>query len=205
MGLFELNILDYPNRCIYAGGLKFRADKETLERCFNPILTHISLNDLVGEAVFWMFLPWTTAIYIFPFLLFSKGLSIALLATVIIYLSLEILHWFVYVKSINYLLFFLASPIPQIILYVAFGVLFYMSGSYFEIITLGIVLLFFRFGGGVILSSIIFLPLHIIAGRYYRKTGKYLFLPSSDQVLRTIGFYYARKYKIDPQTLKVPE
>ncbi len=205
MGLFELDIEDHPQRGIYAGGMKFRADREALERYFNPVLTYVSLNDLVGEAVFWMLLPWTLAIYLFPFLLFAKGLVFALLATLISYLLLELLHWFIYIKAINYLLFFFASPIPQIILYIIVGVLFYLSGSYLEIISLGVVLLFFRLGGGAILSSILFLPLYIIAGIYFRKTGYYLFLPNSDQVLRTIGFYYAKKNKIDPHTFKMFE
>lgn len=205
MGLFELDIQSGPNESTYAGGVKFRASRLALESYFSPVLTYVSLNDLVGEAVFWMLLPWTFAIYLFPFLLFTKGLVFALFVTLISYLLLGLLHWFVYIRPINYLLFFFANPIPQIVLYIIFGVLFYLSGSYFEIISLVIALLFFRLGGGEILCFIFFQPLYIIAGIYYRRTGNYLLLPTSDQVLRTVGFYYAKKHKIDPRTFKMLE
>ena len=108
MGLFSLNYQNVPGQCVYArGGLKFRADEDKLRRYFSPILAHISLNDLIGEAVFWTMLPSALAIWIFPILLYFKGILFALITTLILYLVTEIGHLIFYSKPLNYIVFVL--------------------------------------------------------------------------------------------------
>ena len=83
MGLFSVNYQNVPGQCVYAkGGLKFRADEDKLRHYFSPILPRISLNDIIGEAVFWSMLPSALAIWIFPILLYFKGILFALILIV---------------------------------------------------------------------------------------------------------------------------
>jgi len=85
MGLFFVDYQNVPGQCVYAkGGLKFRADEEALRRYFAPILPYVSLNDLIGEAVFWVLLPSSLAIWTFPFLLYYRGGVLAVVATLVL-------------------------------------------------------------------------------------------------------------------------
>lgn len=195
MGLLWVNYQNVPGQCVYAkGGLKFRADEEALCRYFAPILPHVSLNDLIGEAVFWVLLPSTLVIWIFPFLLFySQEMLFAIIVAVALYLLLEIGHMSFYLKPLNYLVFILANPLPQLILYIVWAVILIRSGSVDKFIVLGVWFLFFKLG----FDKLIFSPLLISLNEAHFS------LPPSDTVLRNIGWYYARKFGIDPSKWKM--
>src|SRR5215207_4367404 len=106
MGLFAVDFQDVPGQCLYAqGGLKFRADEEPLRRYFSQVLPYVSLNDLIGEAVFWVLFPSSLAIWTFPFLLYLYGVGFSLMAGVVLFLLAGIVHQYVYLKSLNYLVF----------------------------------------------------------------------------------------------------
>ena len=188
MGLFSLNYHNVPGQCVYAkGGLKFRADEEKLYRYFSPILPHISLNDLIGEAVFWSMLPSTLAIWTFPILLYFKGISFALIATLILYLVAEIGHLAFYSKFLNYIIFVLGNNLLALVVYLIWAATLIFSGSMGEVIVLAIWFLFFALG----LSQLILLPLLPILTKFFA-------LPPSDQILKNIGWYYAEKFGLDP-------
>jgi len=111
MGLFSVDYNNVPGKCIYAkGGLKFRADEESLSRYFAPILPHVSLNDLIGEAVFWILLQSTIAIWIFPFLLYTHGILYVIVVSIILYLIVAIVSLLVYIRPMNYIVFFYRTP-----------------------------------------------------------------------------------------------
>jgi len=194
MGLFWVNYQNAPGQCIYAqGGLKFRADEEALCRYFAPILPHVSLNDLIGEAVFWVLLPSTLAIWIFPFLLYSQEILFAIIIGLVLYLILEIGHMTLYLKPLNYLVFILANPLPQFVVYIVWAVILIRSGSVKEAIVLAAWFLSFRFGLESLISSILLIPFYKI----------YFSLPPSDTVLRNIGWHYAKKFGIDTSKWKM--
>jgi len=130
MGLFSVDYQNVPGQCVYAqGGLKFRADEKALKQYFTPILSYVSLSDLIGEAVFWKILPTNLAVYIFPFILHYKGILFAIITAVVVFLIAEIYHLFFYNRLLNYLVFFLGNPLPELILYAVFLVIFILSGS----------------------------------------------------------------------------
>ena len=188
MGLFSVNYQNVPGQCVYAkGGLKFRADEDKLRHYFSPILPRISLNDIIGEAVFWSMLPSALAIWIFPILLYFKGILFALIATLILYLITEIGHLIFYLKPLNYIVFILGNNFLAFIIYLIWAMMLIRSGSKEEVIVLGVWFLFFAFG----LGQLILLPLLPILTKFFA-------LPPSDQILRNVGWYYARKFGLDP-------
>jgi len=195
MGLFSVNYQNVPGQCVYAqGGLKFRADEEALSRYFAPILSYVSINDLIGEAVFWFLLPSTLAIWTFAFLLYRQGILFALIATIVLYLFVVIGHMVLYIKPLNYVVFILGNRLLQLVAYVVLAVILVLSGSILKVIILGGWFLFFAVG----LDQLILLPLISILRKFFS-------LPPSDQVLRNIGWYYARKFGIDPTQWKMYE
>jgi hypothetical protein len=199
MGLFWLDYKNVPGQGVYAqGGLKFRFTEETLKEYFGPILSYVSLNDLIGEAVFWTMLPTYLAVYIFPFILYYKGILVSIVTAAVVFLIAEIYHLSFYNKPLNYLAFFLGSTLPQSILYAVFLVLFIRSGSVAKIAVLVVQFLASFLGIYQVFAFIIDFPLVIINRAYFQKTKEFLFLPSSsDQILINIGRYYAKKFRID--------
>lgn len=193
MGLFSVSYQNVPGQCVYAqGGLKFRADEDKLRRYFSPILPHISLNDLIGEAVFWSMLPSTLAIWIFPFLIYSQGVPFALTVAIILYLVSEIFHMVFYLKPLNYLIFILGNQFLSLIFYIVWGAILIISGSMINAIILGVWFLFHTLGGNQI---VFLLPLTPLLAKF--------FLPPSDQILRNVGWYYGRKFGLDPTQWKM--
>ena len=188
LGLFFIKYQNVPGECIYAqGGLKFRADEKALNKWFAPILSHVSLNDLIGEAVFWNLLTSTFAIWIFPFFLYIIWIPFALIAVILIYLILEICCSCFYLKSLNYLVFILSNRLLQLTAYIILVSIFLYFGFISKAIILGLWFLFFLIG----LENLIFL-LPMIPIR------KVLFsLPPSDQALRNVALYYSRKLNVN--------
>jgi len=194
MGLFSVEYRNVPGQCIYArGGLKFRADEDALYQYFEPILHNVTLNDLIGEAVFWSMLPSTIALWTFPFLLLCKGAIFALITTIIIYLILEIGHLSIYIKPLNYIIFILGNNVLAFIVYIIWAVIFIITGAKGQIIILGAWFLFFAVGLNKLIILFPFIPI----------LTKIFSLPPSDQILRNIGWNYARKYGIDPSKWKM--
>lgn len=194
MGLFSLDYQNMPGQCVYAkGGLKFRADEDALRHYFAPILPYVSLNDLIGESVFWSMLPSTVAIWTFPFLLHSQGILFAIIATLVLYLVAEIGHMAFYIKPLNYVVFILGNQFLSLVVYIIWAVILILSGSIVGAIILGVWFLFFALG----LSQIIFLfPIIPFLTKLFS-------LPPSDQVLKNVGWHYARKFGIDPTKWKM--
>ena len=193
MGLFSVNYQNVPGQCVYAqGGLKFHADEEALVRYFAPILPYVSLNNLIGEAVFWVLLPSTLSIWTFAFLLYTRGILFAVITTIALYLFVEIGHMVLYIKPLNYVVFILGNRILQLVAYIVLAVILVLSGSILKTIILGGWFLFFAVG----LNQLILLPLIPILTKIFS-------LPPSDQVLRNVGWHYARKLGIDPTKWKM--
>ena len=204
MGLFSLNYKNVPGECVYAeGGLKFRADEKKLKQYFAPILPYVSLNDLIGEAVFWTMFAECLSTYIFPFVLYYKGVVLSIITALVAFLIAKIYSYFFYNKILNYLVFFLANPLPKLILYAVFLVIFILSRSFAKIAVLITWLLGSFLGIYEVFTPIVYFPLVIIGRAYFQKTKEFLFLPPSDQILRNIGWYYARKFRIDPTKWKM--
>jgi hypothetical protein len=190
MGLFSVDYQNVPGQCVYArGGLKFRADENALRRYFSPILPYVSLNDLIGEAVFWVLLPSSFAIWTFPFLLYYYGGVLAVVTTLLLSTFVGIVHQYIYVKSINYLVFIFGNRLLWLAGYIVWALIFIFQGSSADVVFLGVWLIIFWLGLGDTIHSL-FLPI------LFRK--KFFSLPLSDQVLRTVGFYYGNKLGMDP-------
>lgn len=189
MGLFAVDYQNVPGQCVYAqGGLKFRADEEALRRYFSTILPHVSLNDLIGEAVFWVLLPSSLAIWTFPFLLYYQGSVFALVVVIVLFLLVGIAHQYIYLKPLNYLLFIFGNRLLQLAGYVVLAVIFIVAGSIANALIIGAWFILFALGLGDLLLGL--LPI------LFR--GKLFSLPQSDQVLRTVGIYYGAKFGEDP-------
>jgi len=194
MGLFAVDYQDVPGQCVYAqGGLKFRADEGALRRYFSQILPYVSLNDLIGEAVFWILFPSSLAIWTFPFLFYFQGVGFALLAALILFLLAGIAHQYIYLKSLNYLVFVFGNRLLQLAGYVVWGVVFLAGGSISNTLIIGAWFIFFALGLGDLILGL--LPI-LFQGRLFS-------LPLSDQVLRTVGIYYGAKFGADPLTWKM--
>lgn len=194
MGFFWVEYQNVPGQCVYAkGGLKFRADEDALLRYFAPILPYVSLNDLIGEAVFWILLPSILAIWTFPIFLYSQGILFAIIATAVLYLIAEILTLIFYIKPLNYLVFIFANPLLKVAAYIVWAIILILSGSILEAIILGIYFLFFAFGLDVLMFGFLLIPLFV----------KLFSLAPSDQVLRNINWYYGRKFGLDPTEWKM--
>lgn len=194
MGLFAVDYQDVPGECVCAqGGLKFRADEEALRRYFSQILPYASLNDLIGEAVFWVLFPSSLAVWTFPFFLYFEGVAFALVITVVLFLVAGIAHQYIYLKSVNYLVFILGNRLLQLAGYIVWTLIFFNEGSLSNILILGAWFIFFALGFGD--SMLGLLPI-LFRGRVFS-------LPLPDQVLRTVGVYYGTKFEADPLTWKM--
>lgn len=189
MGLFSLQFRNVPDEAIYAeGGLKFRADERALRRYFAPILSRVSLNDLVGEAVFWVHLADTASIWAFPILLYVRGPSAAFVGAALIFLVAEMASRAIYIKVLNYTVFVLGNRALQLFAYGAFAVWLWIHGSTGGALALAFWLGIFWFGAAQFLGGLLLLPIHRI-----------LFsLPPSDQALRNVGFYHGVRIGLDP-------
>jgi len=194
MGLFSVSYQDLPGRGVIAqGGLKFRASEESLRRYFAPILPYVSLEDLIGEAVFWVLAPSTVAIWTFPCLLYFKGLGLAIAWTIGINIALHVVHLFVYVRALNYLIFVLSNRLLQLLAYVVVGTVFGLTGHLAWTIALGIAFLFYAVGLDVICFGVLIFPFHYL----------FVALPTSDQVLRRVGWYHGSKHGENPRDWKM--
>lgn len=199
MGLFSLAYKNVPRRSVYAHGyLKFRADEESLSHFFAPILSYVSLNDLIGEAVFWCLLPSTLAIWTFPLVFYRSEFIIIAPA---LYVLARILNMTIYLKPLNYLVFIFANMLLQFIFYAILSVVFIFKGgtsefssSLIPVLMLCIVFLFFAFGGDEFIFGLIMLSLLFC----YPFLKKFLFLPPSDQILWNVGQFYSKKFRINP-------
>jgi hypothetical protein len=193
VGLFSVDYRDVKDQCIYAkGGLKFRADETRLRNYFSSILTKVTLNDLIGEAVFWILFPASLVILVFPVLLFFKGTVFAVVTSIVLYLILDFLHMILYIKPLNYFVFIFGNRILQFLYYIVWGVVFYRINDIGSIFILGTFILAFCLGLDRLISGIVlFFP--------YAK----LFSPHSDQILRNVGWYYGRKYGQNPSSWKM--
>ena len=197
--LFSLSV-DYenvPGHGIYAQGrLKFRFDEDALRRYFAEILPYVSLNELIGEAVFWFMLPSAIAIWTFPFLLYySQGILFTVVGAVALYFIAEMAHLFFYLKPLNHILLIFGNHFLALIVYVIYAIILILSGSLMKAIILGAWFLFFALGLNELLSLIIF----VVVGRvYFSQKKRFLTLLKPDQILINIGWYYASKLGIDP-------
>ena len=190
MGLFAVEYQDIPGRGVLAqGGLKFRASERSLSRYFAPILPFVTLNDLIGEAVFWILIPSTIVVWTLPLLLYLTGLPWALAWTIGLYLLAHVIHLLVYIKPLNYLVFILGNRILQFIAYIILAAVFAFTTHIDWAITLATMFLYFALGLDVIFVS----PLTLVLTRFVG-------LPTSDQLLRLVGWYYGRKYTTDDPT-----
>lgn len=190
MGLFAVEYQDVPNRGVVAqGGLNFRATEESLLRYFAPISLHVSLNDLIGEAVFWILMPSTIAVWIFPILLYLFDIPMAFFIMLGVQVVAEVLHQLVYIKPLNYLTFYLGNKILQVVAYVVLGIVFSFSGHGSWIIPLAGVFIYYAIGLDGVIMSILDFFLAMFVG-----------IPKSDQLLRLIGWHYVRKYTNDDPT-----
>ena len=190
MGLFSVEYQDVPGQGVIAqGGLKFRAPEASLSRYFAPVLPYVSLNDLIGEAISWILMPATVAIWIFPLLLYLYDIPMALFIMLGVQVAAEILHQLVYIKPLNYITFYLGNKILQVVAYVVLALVFGFSGHGSWIIPLAGVFVYYAIGLGNVVMSILDLFLAMFVG-----------VPKSDQLLRLIGWHYGRKYTNDDPT-----
>ena len=195
MGLFSVDYQDVPGRGVIAqGGLKFRASEESLCHYFAPVLPYVSLNDLIGEAVFWILMPSTVAIWTFPFFLYSEGLPSALVWTLAVHLVAKVVHLLVYIKPLNYLVFVLGNGILQGIAYLVAAVVCALTGHLPWAVALVGVFLAYAVGVADICVGILTFPVNRFVG-----------LPTSDQLLRLIAWYYGRKHGQDQSNWKMYE
>jgi len=184
MGLFAIDYQDVPGRGVIAqGGLKFRAREESLCRYFATILPFVSLNDLIGEAVFWSLMPSTAAIWTFPLFLYLKGFPSALVWMLAVHLLAQVTHLLVYIKPLNYLVFVLGNRALQIVAYLIVGIVYGLTGHITWAIALVAVFLLYALGLPEIVIGILTFPVSR--------------LPTSDQLLRLIGWHYGRKHGQD--------
>lgn len=198
MGLFSIDYKNVPGQGVYAhGGLKFRADENSLSRFFAPILSYVSLNDLIGEAVFWCLLPSTLAAWTFPLIFYRIELIII---APVLYVLARIFHMCIYLKPLNYLIFVFANKLLQFIFYAILAIVFILKGGSSEFnspvvpaLILGIVFLFFAFGGDEFIFGLTMLSLLLC----YPFLKKFLFLPPSDQILWNVGRFYIKKFRIN--------
>jgi hypothetical protein len=189
MGLFAVEYQDVPGRGVIAqGGLKFRASEEALSRYFAPILPYVSLNELIGEAVFWITIPSAITIWAFPLFLYLYGLPLGLLLALGLHVIAEVIHQIVYIKLLNYLSFF-GNRMVQIMAYIILGIVFGFTGHGTWTIALAGVLTFYAVGLSEVLMSVVDIFL-----------AKFVGIPKSDQLLRLIGWHYGRKYTNDDPT-----
>ena len=184
MALFAVEYQEVPGRGVIAqGGLEFRASEHSLLHYFAPILPFVSLNDLIGEAVFWILMPSTIAVWAFPPLLYIKGLPQALVWMFGFNILAAAIHLLVYIKPLNYVVFILGNKILQFVVYVVLVVASARTGHNHWAIALSGVFLFYAIGVAELILGVIILPVNRFVG-----------LPTSDQLLRLIGWYYGRKY-----------
>ena len=189
MGLFAVEYEDVPGQGVIARrGLKFHATQESLSRYFAPILPFVSLNDLLGEAVFWSLMPSTIAVWAFPVLLYLYGPFFGVVLTLALQIVAEVADELVYIKSLNYFVFW-GNATVQFVAYVIMAVVCAFSGHVAWALVLAGVFIFYASGLNEVLFTLLGLVLAMFVG-----------LSQSDQLLRLIGWHYGRKYTRDDPT-----
>jgi hypothetical protein len=196
MGLFTVEYRNIEGQGVVAqGGLRFRADEASLRRYFAEILPHVSLNDLIGEATSWLLLPSAIAFWLFPVLLYSLDISLAVYATAAIYFIATLSHFLIYSKPVNYLVLLFSQRAPRLLVYAGWATILVLKGLRTKTIVLGVSYLFFGFGVEARMIATLLTPVY----------AKLFSLPPSDQVLRNVGWYYGAKHRIDPASWSMSE
>ena len=95
----------------------------------------------------------------------------------------------VYVKLLNYLVFF-GNRMFQAIAYLVLIVLFVVNGSHANAAIMVAAFLVFALSLDVLFCGLLLMPMH----------AKLFSLPTSDQALRNVGWYYAARFGEDPRT-----
>ena len=194
MGFFTVEFKNVAGQGVFAqGGLRFRADEESLRRYFAPILPHISLNDLIGEATSWLLLPSAISFWLFPVLLDALDISVAVVATAAIYLVATLSHFLAYSRPVNYLVLLFSQKIPRLLFYAGWAALLILRGFTMKAAVLGGAYLLFGFGVEARMVATLLAPLY----------AQLFSLPPSDLVLRNVGWYHAARHGVDPTTWRM--
>jgi len=196
MGFFAVEYNDVEGQGVYArGGLKFRADEASLRRYFAEILPHVSLNDLIGEATFWLLLPSTAAVWLFPVFLYFWGIASAVLATAAVYVFATVSHFLIYSKPVNYLVLLFSQRVPRLIVYAGWATIFLLKGLAAKALVVGAAFLFFAFGLESRMFATLLTPVY----------ATLFSLAPSDLVLRNVGWYHGLKRGLDPTAWRMSE
>lgn len=172
------------------GGLKIGFSRKELQDYFNILLDIRPLERLVGETACWVLIPSTLAIYSFPIMFWiTKSLFLTCVGSFGFMMSFSLLNQSAYNYFINrYLVRFFAHIIPKVIFLIAAAIMLYQSNH-------NLFIAFFPFLWYLFIDRIPIL--YLLSELMLAKTKTWMYnLPDSDGVLRQVGWYWARKYRL---------
>lgn len=186
----EFTEIEHEHALQTQGGMKIGFSRQELEDYFNVLLEKRSLEQMIGETAYWVLIPSTIAVYSFPvLLLISNSLLWAVLGSFGFMMSFSVLNQSIYNYVFNrYIVRPVSHAVPKVMLMTASGVYFYWSG-------LGVITALFPLFWYFVIDRIPIL--YLLCELLLIKTKSWLYkLPDPDGVLRQVGWYWARKYKL---------
>jgi hypothetical protein len=181
---FAVQYRNVPGKGVFAaGGLKFQRDETELRREYAPVLQHVSLESLLGEAALWVLWPSTAAIWAFPVLLWRLRTDFAILADIGVFWAVQIATMLFYARPLNYAVFVLGNRALQALAYAAAAAAMWFLGEPMKIVALAGWLLAMAFG---VVQVIFVVPLVPLLRRLFEGTP-------ADRALRFIARNYLRE------------
>lgn len=187
---FYEDLYDLPeqNALKTKGGFFIGFSREELSSYFGLLLEKKSLEQMVGETVYWVLIPSIVSIYSYPIILFITGnLGYTLLASLGLLMSMSLFNQSSYNYSINR---YLVRPLSNIVPKALFNIL----GSF----------LLFRTGHSTFISispliwwllndriPLVYLVIELLMIKIKSRMYK---LSDPDGVLRQVGIYWAKRY-----------
>ena len=182
--LFAVGYRNVPGKGVFAsGGLKFASDEGALREQYADVLKTVPLETLLGEAALWVLWPSTAAIWAFPLLLWRLSVDMAVLASIALFLTVQVGHMLFYARRLNYAGFVLGNRALQLIVYAVWGIAFWRMDAPPKLVALAAWLLLMASGVVQVVFVVPFMPLL-----------KRLFaLRPADQALRNVALDHARR------------
>jgi hypothetical protein len=186
----ELTEAPEENAIFTKRGLKISFEKKELQNYFGRLLDKRPLECLIGETAYWVLIPSLAAIYSFPIVLFiTKSPLYTLMASLGLMMSMSLFNQSSYNFFINkYLVRPAASLLAKLTINVVFAVLLYRAD-----VSIWLVILPFIWW---ILND--FVPIIYVLSEFILMRIKMWMwnLADPDGVLRQVGIYWAKRYKM---------
>lgn len=181
--IFAVEFRNVAGKALFGpGGLKFE-DEAKLRRRYAAVLEKTPLETLLGEAALWVLWPSTAAIWVFPVFLLRFSIDVAALASIGVFLVVQLAHMAFYSRRLNYALLVLGNRVLQGVYYAGWAAAFWRMGAATKVLALAVWLVLMATGVLQVIFVVPFLP--VLKRVFARRPA--------DQALHNVARYHERR------------